>query len=70
MPDVDDVTYSSEGPQVGWIALANGEFVPPEEYERRQAALTPEQRALQERIAGGFARIADEMRVAHEAIKD
>lgn len=61
--------YRTDGPQVGWIVLGSGEIVPPEEYERRQAALTPAQRALQERIVGHFKRMGDELREAHEELK-
>ena len=62
------MSYGTDGPQVGWIVLAGGEVVPPEEYERRQAALTPAQRELQAKIAGHFAREAQALRKAPEGL--
>jgi hypothetical protein len=51
------------------IVMGDWSVITPEEYERREAALTPARRQLRDLIVGSYARAAENLREAHEELK-
>jgi hypothetical protein len=51
----------------GMIVMGDGSVITPEEYERREAALTDEERRLRDILVGRFGKMAQDLREAHEA---